>query len=72
MLLSFPLDAGSAEIMEDVIYANSESMNGKRFTEEFMKLRRADIAGKLDSAIAMIEEDDDFKVVTKKGKKKNP
>ncbi|KAI8884682.1 hypothetical protein K501DRAFT_284731 [Backusella circina FSU 941] len=72
MLLSFPLDAGSAEIIEDVIYANSESINGKRFAEEFMKLRRADIAGKLDAAIAVMEKEDDFKVVTKKGKKKNP
>ncbi|KAL9557302.1 hypothetical protein MBANPS3_001456 [Mucor bainieri] len=73
MLLSFPADSGSAEIIEDVIYANSVRIDGKRFAQEFMKRRKADIAGRLDIVTAGLEDedDDDFKVVvTKKGKKK--
>ncbi|KAI9316203.1 hypothetical protein BX666DRAFT_1817160, partial [Dichotomocladium elegans] len=42
MLLSFPLDNSSAEIMQDIIYANSTSMDGRRFAAEFMKRRKAD------------------------------
>jgi PERQ amino acid-rich with GYF domain-containing protein len=74
MLLSFPVDANASEIIEDVIYANSLRIDGKRFAQEFMKRRKADIAGRLDIVTAGLEEDDDddFKVVvTKKGKKKN-
>ncbi|KAF1807201.1 hypothetical protein FB192DRAFT_1018652 [Mucor lusitanicus] len=73
MLLSFPADSGSAEIIEDVIYANSVRIDGKRFAQEFMKRRKADIAGRLDIVTAGLEDEDedDFKVVvTKKGKKK--
>lgn len=73
MLLSFPVDANASEIIEDVIYANSLRIDGKRFAQEFMKRRKADIAGRLDIVTAGLEEDDDddFKVVvTKKGKKK--
>ncbi|KAG1067682.1 hypothetical protein G6F42_026474 [Rhizopus arrhizus] len=73
MLLSFPADSGSAEIIEDVIYANSLRIDGKRFAQEFMKRRKADIAGRLDIVTAGLEDEDedDFKVVvTKKGKKK--
>lgn len=73
ILLSFPVDSGSAEIIEDVIYANSVRIDGKRFAQEFMKRRKADIAGRLDIVTAGLEDedDDDFKVVvTKKGKKK--
>jgi hypothetical protein len=74
MLLSFPADTNASEIIEDVIYANSLRIDGKRFAQEFMKRRKADIAGRLDIVTAGLEEDDDddFKVVvTKKGKKKN-
>ena len=73
MLLSFPADSSAAEIIEDVIYANSLRIDGKRFAQEFMKRRKADIAGRLDIVTAGLEDedDDDFKVVvTKKGKKK--
>lgn len=74
MLLAFPLDNSSAEIIQDIIYANSTSMDGRRFAEEFMKRRRADLAGKLSVTIPMssasLEDESTFKVVTKKGKKK--
>ncbi|KAI9477812.1 MAG: hypothetical protein EXX96DRAFT_568313 [Benjaminiella poitrasii] len=73
MLISFPVDASCAEIIEDVIYANSLRIDGKRFAQEFMKRRKADIAGRLDIVTAGLEEDDidDFQVVvTKKNKKK--
>ncbi|RCH78358.1 hypothetical protein CU098_001437, partial [Rhizopus stolonifer] len=71
MLISFPADANSAEIIEDVIYANSLRIDGKRFAQEFMKRRKADVAGRLDIVTAGLEEDDDddFKVVQKKGRK---
>ena len=75
MLLSFPLDNSSAEIIQDIIYANSTSMDGRRFAGEFMKRRHADLAGKLDVTIPMMSstamDDDSFTVVTKKGKKKS-
>ncbi|KAF7729266.1 hypothetical protein EC973_004796 [Apophysomyces ossiformis] len=72
MLLSFPLDGSSAEIIQDIIYANSTSMDGRRFAEEFMKRRKADLAGKLNVIVPLgsTVEDDSFTVVTKKGKKK--
>ncbi|KAL0081218.1 hypothetical protein J3Q64DRAFT_1823787 [Phycomyces blakesleeanus] len=76
MLLSFPLDKSSAEIIQDMIYANSTSMDGRRFSEEFMKRRKADMAGNLtavapSTAFESAAADDSFQVViTKKGKKK--
>jgi hypothetical protein len=72
MLLMFPVDSSTAEIIEDVIYANSVRIDGKRFAQEFMRRRKADLAGRLDIVTAGLEEedDDDFKVVTKKNKKK--
>ena len=75
MLLSFPLDNSSAEIMQDIIYANSTAMDGRRFAGEFMKRRRADLAGKLSVTIPMmssaaLDDESTFQVVTKKGKKK--
>ncbi|CAO3631456.1 unnamed protein product [Mucor hiemalis] len=72
MLVSFPVDANASEIIEDVIYANSLRIDGKRFAQEFMKRRKADIAGRLDIVTAGLEDEDedDFKVVIKKGKKK--
>lgn len=73
MLLSFPVDSSAVEIIEDVIYANSLRIDGKRFSQEFMKRRKADLVGRLDIVTAGLEEEDedDFKVVQKKGKKKN-
>ncbi|KAI7886305.1 hypothetical protein K492DRAFT_203387 [Lichtheimia hyalospora FSU 10163] len=73
MLLSFPLDASSGEIIQDIIYANSTSMDGRRFANEFIKSRKEDIAGKFNVTIPVTNNtalDDGFKLVTKKGKKK--
>lgn len=74
MLLSFPVDNSCAEIIQDIIYANSTSMDGRRFASDFITRRKADIDGKKlnailpsSSAVAAPE----FKVVTKKNKKKH-
>lgn len=73
MLLSFPLDASTGEIIQDIIYANSTSMDGRRFANEFIKSRKEDIAGKFNVTTPVTNKtamDDGFKLVTKKGKKK--
>jgi PERQ amino acid-rich with GYF domain-containing protein len=43
MLLSFPLDPdpSTSEIISDLIYANSTTLDGRRFAAEFVKRRRA-------------------------------
>jgi hypothetical protein len=73
MLLDFPVDDSCAEIIQDMIYANSTSMDGRRFASDFMTRRKADMDGKklnlvLPKSTAIISSE--FKVVTKKGKKK--
>ncbi|KAF9580055.1 hypothetical protein BGW38_003450, partial [Lunasporangiospora selenospora] len=44
MLLSFPLnpDPMTVEIIQDSIYANSQSLDGRRFADEFVKRRKVD------------------------------
>ena len=44
MLLSFPVEADSStmEIISDLIYANSTTMDGRRFATEFVNRRKAD------------------------------
>ncbi|KAK3844160.1 MAG: hypothetical protein J3R72DRAFT_473419 [Linnemannia gamsii] len=86
MLLSFPLnpDSLTVEIIQDSIYANSQSLNGRQFADEFIKRRKADAYpnGAPFSASAGNNNasnnsgstgghDGSFKVVSKKGKKKN-
>ncbi|CAE6421115.1 unnamed protein product [Rhizoctonia solani] len=46
MLLSFPLDPSPAviEIISDSIYANSSTLDGRRFAAEFCQKRKADAA----------------------------
>ncbi|KAM3582122.1 kinesin-like protein [Umbelopsis sp. WA50703] len=68
MLVAFPLDNSSVEIIQDMIYANSTSLDGRRFADEFMKRRKADLAGKLDISNVVASDDDTnaFKVVSKK------
>jgi PERQ amino acid-rich with GYF domain-containing protein len=46
MLLSFPLDPDSStmEIISDLIYANSTTLDGRRFASEFVGKRKADAA----------------------------
>ncbi|KAH7929382.1 hypothetical protein BV22DRAFT_1057157 [Leucogyrophana mollusca] len=44
MLLSFPMDPdpSTVEIISDLIYANSTTLDGRRFAAEFVSKRRAD------------------------------
>ena len=50
MLLSFPVDPPASsrgdvlEIISDSVYANSSTLDGRRFAEEFMTRRQADAA----------------------------
>jgi len=48
MLLSFPLDADSStmEIISDLIYASSTTLDGRRFAAEFVAKRKADAASR--------------------------
>ncbi|KAI5991600.1 hypothetical protein EDD15DRAFT_2388561 [Pisolithus albus] len=48
MLLSFPLDPdpSTVEIISDLIYANSTTLDGRRFASEYVSKRKADAATK--------------------------
>jgi PERQ amino acid-rich with GYF domain-containing protein len=48
MLLSFPLDPdpSTIEIISDLIYANSITLDGRRFAAEFVGKRKADVASR--------------------------
>ncbi|KAF9111961.1 hypothetical protein BGX27_004182 [Mortierella sp. AM989] len=83
MLLTFPLnpDPMTVEIISESIYANSKSLNGRQFADEFIKRRKADAypngapASMNSSSAASLGAgagglDSSFKVVSKKGKKK--
>lgn len=52
MLLSFPVDPDSStlEIISDLIYANSTTLDGRRFTSDFVSKRKADITSKRSTA----------------------
>ncbi|KAH9994407.1 hypothetical protein BJV77DRAFT_994542 [Russula vinacea] len=54
MLLSFPLDgdATTAEIISELIYDNSTTLDGRRFAQDFISRRRADVASKKPSGRA--------------------
>jgi hypothetical protein len=71
MLLSFPNDNSCSEIIQDIIYANSSSMDGRRFANDFISRRKADLEGKLDIVLPKAPTTSEFKVVTKRGKKKH-
>lgn len=91
VLLSFPIDPPAAsradqmEIISDSVYANSSTLDGRRFAQEFMAKRKADAArpggaagGKKISSLADVVKtqpkqtsDAGFKVVKAKSKKKN-
>lgn len=71
MLLSFPVDNSCLEIIHDIIYTNSKSMDGRRFASDFMSRRKADLDGKLNVVLPKTNlVSSEFKIVTKKGKKK--
>lgn len=48
MLLSFPLDPdpSTLELISDLIYANSTTLDGRRFASEFVNKRKADVTAK--------------------------
>ena len=48
MLLSFPLDvdASTMELISDLIYAHSTTLDGRRFAQEFVSKRKADAVAK--------------------------
>lgn len=52
MLLSFPLDPdpSTVEIISDLIYANSTTLDGRRFASEYVSKRKADAAAKRNAA----------------------
>ncbi|KAL1924557.1 uncharacterized protein VTP21DRAFT_4211 [Calcarisporiella thermophila] len=82
MLLTFPLDPppGTMEIISESVYAHSQSLNGRRFAEEFVRRRKLDAQGlpqpafvDLHRTAATTREDQGnsgFKVVTTKKTKK--
>ena len=47
MLLTFPLDPdpSTVEVISDLIYSNSTTMDGRRFAAEFVSKRKADAKG---------------------------
>ena len=48
MLLSFPLDVdpSTMEIISELIYANSTTLDGRRFAQEFVSKRKTDAASR--------------------------
>jgi len=48
MLLSFPMDPDQStmEIISDLIYANSITLDGRRFAAEFVSKRKVDVASR--------------------------
>ncbi|KIO02316.1 hypothetical protein M404DRAFT_148067 [Pisolithus tinctorius Marx 270] len=52
MLFSFPLDPdpSTIEIISDLIYANSTTLNGRRFASEYVNKRKADAAARRNAA----------------------
>ncbi|EIN13245.1 hypothetical protein PUNSTDRAFT_139864 [Punctularia strigosozonata HHB-11173 SS5] len=54
MLLSFPLDPdpSTTEIISDLIYANSTTMDGRRFASDFINRRKADATNRSKNGAA--------------------
>lgn len=92
MILTFPIDPPAAEkptyleMISETVYANSNTLDGKRFAQEFFTKRKADAAKpKAPGQVAVAKssladvvksvpkkaEDAGFRVVKAKGKKKN-
>ncbi len=59
MLLTFPVEPGTAsradqlEIISDSVYANSSTLDGRRFAQEFYTKRKADAQNRLAAPNAM-------------------
>ena len=56
MLLSFPMDPdpSTAEIISDLIYANSTTLDGRRFAAEFVSKRKSDVAARPKGAASSV------------------
>jgi PERQ amino acid-rich with GYF domain-containing protein len=54
MLLSFPMDPdpSTMEIISDLIYANSTTLDGRRFAADFVSRRKADSTSRPKGAVA--------------------
>lgn len=54
MLLSFPLEASAdvLEIISDSVYANSSTLDGRRFANDFTTRRKNDVAVRYPSIFA--------------------
>jgi PERQ amino acid-rich with GYF domain-containing protein len=52
MLLSFPLDPdpSTVELISDLIYTNSTTLDGRRFAAEYTSNRKSDAASRAKSA----------------------
>ncbi|SPO27506.1 uncharacterized protein UTRI_10623 [Ustilago trichophora] len=53
MLLQFPLDpsADVIEIIADTVYANSSTLDGRRFANDFVSKRKLDVQGRTGSGV---------------------
>ena len=53
MLLSFPLEASAdvLEIISDSVYANSSTLDGRRFASEYSSRRKLDVVARYPSII---------------------
>lgn len=77
MMISLPANSDSKDIIADIIYANSSTMDGRRFAEEFLKRRNKVDNSKGDGkdwgnflqtapAAKPVASDSSFKVVKRK------
>lgn len=53
MLLSFPMDPdpSTVEIITELIYANSTTLDGRRFASEFVNRRKTDAASRRGASV---------------------
>lgn len=53
MLLSFPLEASAdvLEIISDSVYANSSTLDGRRFANDYAARRKLDVAARYPSIV---------------------
>lgn len=73
MMLEFPVcDDSYLDIIQDIVYVNSTSMDGRRFARDFITHRIADQRGEFNMHVPTPAASEDFKVVSsKKSLKRN-
>ncbi|KAG1054280.1 hypothetical protein G6F43_003703 [Rhizopus delemar] len=73
MILEFPVcDDSYLDIIQDIVYVNSTSMDGRRFARDFITHRIADQRGEFNMHVPTPAASEDFKVVSsKKSLKRN-